>query len=173
VPFKLCTQHVLIYSHYCIHIILNVHSELGEGGGSVTNLALCLGDKLQGWRPIPGRVWCVFGPPCLVGSGAHPASWETALPTAQWMTSRSSVSARLHSAPRTNTYWRSVQRLAMGWTIRVWTPRGVNPSRPTQTPTQPPAQWVPGLLPGVNRPRRDNHPSPFSAVVKVRVKLYR
>ena len=39
-------------------------------------------------------------------------------------------------------------------------------SRPTLGPTQPPKQWVPGLSPSKERPKRDADPSlPSSAVV--------
>jgi hypothetical protein len=46
-------------------------------------------------------------------------------------------------------------------------------SRPAQTPTQPPVQWVPGLSLGKVWPGRDAYPSPpSSAEVKNRVELY-
>ena len=46
-------------------------------------------------------------------------------------------------------------------------------SRPALRPTQPPAQWVPGLSPGKVRPGREADPSlPSSAEVKNRIELY-
>ena len=46
-------------------------------------------------------------------------------------------------------------------------------SRPTLGPTQPPAEWVPGLFPWDKGPRRGlNQSPPPSAEVKERVKLY-
>ena len=46
-------------------------------------------------------------------------------------------------------------------------------SRPALGPTQPPAQWVPGLSRGKERPGRDADPSPpSSAVGHERVALY-
>jgi hypothetical protein len=46
-------------------------------------------------------------------------------------------------------------------------------SRPALGPTQPPIQWVPGLSWVVKLPGRGaDHPSPSSAEVKERVKLY-
>jgi hypothetical protein len=48
-----------------------------------------------------------------------------------------------------------------------------HPSRPAPAPTQPPIQWVPGLLPEVERPGRGvDHPPPSSAEVKERIELY-
>jgi hypothetical protein len=47
------------------------------------------------------------------------------------------------------------------------------PSRPALGLSQPPAQWVPGLFPGVKRPERGvDHTPPFNAEVKERVELY-
>ena len=47
-------------------------------------------------------------------------------------------------------------------------------SRPVQGPTQPPAQWVPGLSPGglEQLGRGVDHPLPSSAEVKERIELY-
>ena len=71
----------------------------------------------------------------------------------------------------------SVQRLAMGWTVRGSNPGGgrdfPQPSRPVLGPTQPPIQCVPGLFPGVKRPSRGvDHPPLCSAKAKERVELY-
>jgi len=48
-----------------------------------------------------------------------------------------------------------------------------HPSRPALRPKQPPIQWVPSLSSRVKRPGRGlDHPHPYSAEVKERVKLY-
>ena len=48
-----------------------------------------------------------------------------------------------------------------------------HPSRPALGPTQPSAQWVPGLSPGVKRPGRGADPPPPSGTeVEGRVELY-
>jgi hypothetical protein len=48
-----------------------------------------------------------------------------------------------------------------------------HPSRPVLGPTQPPGQWVPGLLPGAKGPGRGvTHSPPSSAEVKEKVELY-
>jgi hypothetical protein len=47
------------------------------------------------------------------------------------------------------------------------------PSRPALGPTHPLVQWVPHLIPGVERSGRDiNYPPLSSAYVKEKVKLY-
>jgi hypothetical protein len=51
-----------------------------------------------------------------------------------------------------------------------WGQEFPHPSWPALEPTQPPLQWVPGLLPRVKRLGR--HPPPSSAEVKERVELY-
>jgi hypothetical protein len=64
----------------------------------------------------------------------------------------------------------SVQRLAMGWTVRGSNAGGRRDfphlSRPALGPTQLPVQWLPGLSRGKERPGRNPDPStPTSAVV--------
>jgi len=51
--------------------------------------------------------------------------------------------------------------------------RFLAPVTPALEPTQPPVQWVPGLLPRVKGPERGvDHPPPSSAEAKERVELY-
>jgi len=58
--------------------------------------------------------------------------------------------------------------------IEFWCGRDfLHLSRPRLGPTQPLIKWVPGLFPGVKRPRRVvDHPPPSSTEVKERVDIY-
>jgi len=73
----------------------------GGRGGRITNLGWWLGDKLHGRRLIPGTAWCVFGPPCLFGAGAYPASWGTAFPSVKWVPA---VALLLHTSSQRTVY---------------------------------------------------------------------
>jgi hypothetical protein len=123
---------------------------------------------------IPGTAWCVFGPPCLVGAGAHPASWGTVFPRAKWVTSCSSASAYVFTVYCIQT--RSGGRYGDWlWTARTGVPTPVGANRPERLrgPLSLLHNGCRVSYPGVKRSGRDvNHPSPSSAEVKERVELY-
>jgi hypothetical protein len=65
-------------------------------------------------------------------------------------------------------YWVDVPDIECRWGLDF-----PHPSIPALGPTQPPIQWVQGVVPGLKRPGRGvDHPSPSIVEVKERVELH-